>query len=140
LIGWIGKRYQRQAFPDAFDEAVSAAKAKSKVDEFLTANAKDLLGVFVAFADRDDASPRFHAEFRLVVKRPAVRADWGEQQAGLESSFEQCWEGVDGVEVDVVAVQADQFSLGEMSAGQFKKFDRDWISYEYDPEDAPAPG
>jgi hypothetical protein len=140
LIGWIAKRYRRQAFPDEFDQAVSAAKAKTKVDIFLTTHAKDLLAVFVAFADRPESSPRFHAAFRLVVKRGAVREDWATQQSSLEVAFDECWSGVEGVAVDVVAIQADHFSLGEMAEGGFQKFDRDWISYEYDSESAPVPG
>ena len=140
LIGWVAKRYQRQAFPDDFDQAVEAAKARIKVNDFLTANAKILLGVFIAFADRAAQTPRFHAEFRLVVKTAAVQVDWAAQQSALETAFEGCWKGVDGVELDAVAVQANRFSLGEMTDGKFKKFDRDWISYEFDPDSGSEPG
>ena len=140
LIGWITKRYQRQAFPDDFDQAVNTAKAKDKVNDFLAANTKTLLGVFIAFATRTDQTPRFHAEFRLVVKTAAVQVDWAAQQSALETAFEDCWKGVDGVELDAVAVQANRFSIGEMTDGNFKKFDRDWISYEFDPDSGSAPG
>lgn len=139
LIGWIAKRYQRQAFPDGFDYAVNTANAKSKVDDFLIANAKTLLGVYIAFADRSDQTPRFHVAFRMVVKSAAVAKDWSIQKTTLASAFEGCWTGVDGVEVEADAVQANLFSLGEIVEGKFKKFDRDWISYEHDPQSEQAP-
>ena len=138
LITWITKRYQRQAFPDEFDQV--AGQAKHKVDAFLTAQADKILGVFVAFAERQDQTPRFHLEFRIVIKTKSVGEDWPRQQADVEEAFEACWVGAIGVEVDAVAVQARHFSIGEMSEGNFQKFDRDWISYAFDPEGEPAPG
>jgi hypothetical protein len=43
------------------------------------------------------------------------------------------------VEVEVSAVQDRMFSIGEISDGNFKKFDRDWISYATDADGEPAP-
>ena len=140
LISWITKRYQRQGFSDDFDRGVNTAKAKDRVNDFLTTHAKTLLGVFIAFADRVNVTPRFHAEFRLVVKTAAVQASWTAQETTLVNAFEACWHGVEGVDVDAVAVQANHFSIGEMTEGKFQKFDRDWISYEFDPMSGPAPG
>jgi hypothetical protein len=37
-------------------------------------------------------------------------------------------------------MSANMFSLGEILDGKFQKFDRDWISYEHDPDAGPAPG
>jgi len=138
LITWITKRYQRQAFPDEFDQV--ASQARQKVDEFLTKRAGEILGVFIAFADRGDRNPRFHLEFRIAIKTKSVVEDWPGQKAELEKAFETCWEGVPNVEVEVAAIQASHFSIGEISEGTFMKFDRDWISYADDPEGEPAPG
>ena len=63
LATWVAKRYQRQAFPDDFDNAVQKAGAKEPIDKFLSANATNLLGVFIALADRKDQKPSFHTEF-----------------------------------------------------------------------------
>lgn len=138
LVTWLAKRYWRQAFPDEFDS--TASKAKGKVDTFLTKNAATVLGVFIAFADRKDKNPRFHLEFRVVVKSQAVTGDWAGQKADLERIFDACWAGVSNIAVEAVAVKARDFSVGEMVEGGFKKFDRDWISYAFDPEGDPAPG
>ena len=139
LVGWIAKRYQRQAFPDEFDAGIIAAKAKDKINRFLSDNAKELLGVFIAFADRKEQATRFHAEFRLVVKTQAVQTDWVAQKKILESTFNDLWSAVQNLEVEVVAIQANKLSIGEIAEGRFQKFDRDWISYESDPDSGPAP-
>jgi hypothetical protein len=137
LITWITKRYLRQAFPDEFDQV--ACQAKQKVDEFLIKHAGEILGVFIAFADRGDRNPRFHLEFRVAIKTKTVVVDWPAQKAALEETFETCWEGVPNVEVEVAAIQASHLSIGEIYEGKFMKFDRDWISYAEDPEGEPAP-
>lgn len=140
LATWVAKRYQRQAFPDEFDNAVQQAGAKEPIDKFLSSNAKDLLGVFIALADRkNDTTPRFHAEFRLVVKKTAVLTDWSKQKGNWEDAFEKLWESVGNVEIEVVAKTASEMTLQEIFENKFKKFDRDWISYEHDPESGPAP-
>jgi hypothetical protein len=139
LATWVAKRYQRQAFPDEFDTAVQAAHAKEPIDRFLIAKASILLGVFIAVADRSDQTPRFHVDFRLVVKMGTVEADWQVQKARLEEEFEALWTSVTQVEVEVIAMTASEMTLHEIHALRLKKFDRDWISYEHDPESGPAP-
>jgi hypothetical protein len=139
LATWVAKRYQRQAFPDEFDNAVQQAGAKEPIDKFLSTNAAILLGVFIALADRKDQTPRFHAEFRLVLKTTAVKDDWPSQKVKLEEEFETLWESVEGIAVEVVAKTAVEMTLHEIYVNQFKKFDRDWISNERDPESGPAP-
>jgi hypothetical protein len=137
LITWIAKRYKRQAFPDEFD--LLARKAKGKVDKFLTRHVDKIAMVFVHLADREGQTPRFELAFRVLIKRNALAEDWPTQRAGLEQEFEACWEGADGLQVEALVVQDRQFSIGEMLDGDFKTFDRDWISYAVDPEGEAAP-
>jgi len=137
VLAWVTKRYQRQAFPDAFDMA--ARPAKDAVDGYLKKHAQVILGAWVAWVERPDRTPRFRADFRIVIKSDFVAEDWAKQQDALETAFLACWTAAAGIEVDVVAVQARRFSLGEISEGGFKKFDKDWISYEFDPDGGPAP-
>jgi hypothetical protein len=138
LITWITKRYQRQAFPDEFD--ILARKAKDKVDKFLSKNADQIAGVFIAFADIPNKSPRFNVAFRIVIKTSSEEVKhWPDQQAKIEEAFESCWEGVPDVEIEVTAVQDRHFSIRDLSRGRFRKFDRDWISYATDPDGEAAP-
>ena len=74
-----------------------------------------------------------------MVKTTAVQADWTKQKQKLEDDFEKLWESVEGIAIEVVAKTAGEMTLHEIHANQFKKFDRDWISNERDPESGPAP-
>jgi hypothetical protein len=132
LRDWIAKRYIRQAFPDAFDQAANTVKAKKKVDDYLVRYRRSqiLIEVFVAFPDRSNIP--FNVNFMVVVNPDKVAADWPVQKQGLEDEFSACWDGADGINIEVVALSANQVTLAELLRGRYMKFDRDWISNEYD--------
>lgn len=140
LREWIAKRYIRQAFPDAFDQAADAVKAKDKVDDYLIRHRRTLtvVEVFVAFPAQ--TQPPFDLDFLIVVNPDQVGADWPALQGRLEDEFEACWNGATGITIEVTAKSADLVTLAELARGRYMKFDREWISYEHDPESGPAPG
>lgn len=126
---WLAKRYDRAAFPDAFNARVRPAQAELR--RLLGRTGGPVTGLYLAIAEEELPSEEL---YELVIRAtisvedyadPALRAQAQECVDGLAGLLGGC----DNIDVrDSALVAEDQLTLDDLS--RVKRWDWDWMTEE----------
>ena len=130
LCGWIAKRYDRPAFPDAFNQRLEPVERrletlfKSKISHHVS-------GIYIAGADQEHTAEDSY----LISVRVTYEERWSEDFEVLDSvenflqRLSDILEGCQGIDLflgDIRKTSEEDLTLGELR--EFRRFDRDYRS------------
>jgi hypothetical protein len=130
----VAKRYTRAAFPDAFNERVSAADKKIE-NQLKKAHAKHVTGLFLMLDPRHECEDG--QDYRLIVRLTARQASLDdeaveEKLAMMVNKIADALRSCDGIDVlECQLVSEDDFSLADLR--YFQRWDRDHRSFSGKP-------
>lgn len=129
LVNWVIKRYNRAAFPDAFNERLK--KSKKPIKEILKENVDNVHGIFIqlnpeAELDNDE---NYEITLRLVFPSHVVTNDERKKLRDVLEKIVDILLQNKGILVkdDYRAVSIDDISYGEIS--DLYNWDYDYLSY-----------
>ncbi|MGD9108117.1 MAG: hypothetical protein PVI75_02995 [Gammaproteobacteria bacterium] len=130
LVNWIIKRYNRAAFPDAFNERLR--KSKKSIKDILEKNVDNVHGIFIQLEPEIelDDDKNYEITLRLIFPSHIVT---NEERKNLDNVLENIVDILSQnkgilVKDDYRAVSVNDISYGEMSA--FDNWDYDHLSYK----------
>jgi hypothetical protein len=130
IARWVGKRYSRPSFPNAFDRRIPELIRK-KIKKLLARDGADIRGIFLALTDDElEQNQPYLVVLRLVIDAEAAEDDERERLtlsvlAELQDLMNQC-EGVAVFDAELKTV--DEFSLVDYLAT--KAWDYEYLSSE----------
>jgi hypothetical protein len=135
LARWLGKRYTRDAFPDAFNARLRPAqKELEKVSK--SAAGRHITTIFLMLEPKDDElddGTDYHVAIWFACRRDVLDSDTGAEANQFASAFSRALESCPGIVVDDWEVRShDDITLADLEL--IKRFDVDFRS------EAPKPG
>jgi hypothetical protein len=139
LIGrWTAKRYDRSAFPDAFNRR--CRPARNRVERLLEANGHLVSGVFLRLDPIEELGPGevYRGLVRMTAQPEVISNEEAElaalnAAAELESALNEC----SGLDVEVDLVSEDEFTINDLRLT--KRWDFDFISDSSDDAESIPP-
>ncbi|HEU4583423.1 MAG TPA: hypothetical protein VFS67_34430 [Polyangiaceae bacterium] len=136
LARWLGKRYTRDAFPDAFNARLRPAqKELEKISK--SAAGRHITTIFVMLDPKDDEledGVDYHVVLWFACQRDVLDSDAGVEANQFANAFSHALESCPGivVEEDSEVRSHDDITLADLEL--MKRFDLDFRS------EAPKPG
>ena len=126
IARWIAKRYTRSGFPNAFNQRI--VTIGKKLGKTLSANGKDITGIFITFYGSDLELPSnesYQIAIRIVIPAEAAADQQREFQAirattEIQALLAQC----KGIElIDIRVDGEDEFTLEDLNLSRAWDFD-----------------
>ncbi len=134
LAKWIGHRYIRAAYPDAFNDRLRPMLSQLK--QFWKSNSKKLRAVYCVFAYGEGvelpADEPYDVEFLLVHSSALLTSDAQRVVAAFEALWTSCWY----VSITATSRLDRDFTLRDMD--RYTRWDLDHLSFA-DPQDGSRP-
>jgi hypothetical protein len=135
LARWLGKRYTRDAFPDAFNARLRPAqKELERISK--SAAGRHVTTIFVMLEPKDDElddGADYHVAIWFAWRRDVLDSDAGVEANQFASAFSHALESCPGIVVEDWEVRShDDITLADLEL--MKRFDMDFRS------EAPKPG
>jgi hypothetical protein len=135
LARWLGKRYTRDPFPDAFNARLRAAqKDLEKISK--SAAGRHITTIFLMLDRKDDEledGADYHVALWFACRHDVLDSDADVEANQFASAFSRALESCPGIVVDDYEVRShDDITLADLEL--MKRFDLDFRS------EAPKPG
>ena len=142
IIRWTANRYLRSAFPDTFNQRLTAAKRSMKrIETALKRDGSVITGISLWVDPPDEIGPeeRYQVIMRLTAREEVFEQPEPETRAlELTELLRQEFDRIDGVEiVDYALVSEADFSLADLRSTL--RWDYDYLSYREGTLDGTAP-
>ncbi len=130
LCGWIGKRYTRPAFPDAFNQRL--IPVEKNLEKLLKSDSSHhVTGIFINGADQEHSDNNPYS----ILVQVTYEERWSEDYKVLDSVenfVEELWKilnGCSGIEIyrdEIMKVSEADLTLGDLR--HFERLDKDYRS------------
>lgn len=121
LKKWLGNRYTRAAFPDAFNSRLSKANNKKILEKPISSHVSHI------FFDVEDCELSEEQNYNLNIMIVIDDDISGDERDRIEENYLDFFESIEGIEFNLRVVTEEEVTLQDLK--KYRRWDKDFISF-----------